>query len=378
MPKARYVFIWENFGPQHHDRLNAVASHFGSTATVAGIELSERSGHYVWAHQANLNIDHYVVCRSEPHFFSRSIFFQLRHLIPLALRQGQAVYVLCHYEQPVIFLLACLLRLLRRHVIAMNDSKFDDRDRLIVRELIKFLLYIPYQGAIVASERSASYLHFLGIPRQFIRLNYDNLSRDRIRTLARHLPDQDAIKFEDRNFVIIARLIEKKNLFRTLDAYRCYRKSAAYPRRLIIIGYGTLEDQLKDYAKKLAIEHDVEFTGPLQTDEVVARLKRALALLLLSTEEQFGHVVLEAQALSIPVIVSKAVGAVDCFVRNNINGLIVDPHDIDEIAQMMISISDNNSLWTSLSKAAESFSEKGDARHFASSIDELMRSIKCF
>lgn len=375
MPKAHYVFIWENFGPQHHDRLNAVAAHFGSSASILGVELSETSDAYLWQHHVNSNIQHQVLCRKAPHFFSRSLIFQLRHLLPLLIRQGRACYALCHYEQPAIFILACLLRLLGRRVIIMNDSKFDDYDRTMWREVLKFLLYLPYQGALVASHRSASYLHFLGIRRQFIRLNYDNLSRDRVRSYIPDLERMASQNYEDRDFVVIARLIEKKNLFRTLDAYHHYRMIVRSPRKLIIIGYGPLDAELKAHADAMGIKDHVEFTGPMQPDGTMKRLHQALALLLLSTEEQFGHVVLEAQALSIPVIVSHAVGAVDCFVRNNTNGLIVDPFDVDGIARAMAALSEDRTLWNKLSDAAEIFSEKGDARHFATSLEDLTRSL---
>lgn len=372
----KIVFLWENFGPQHHDRLNAAAAYYGLSATVVGIELSEKSGSYIWAHETNSNIEHHVVCRDEPHFFHRSLMSQFLLLVPLAVRQGPAVFMLSHYERPIIFLLACILRLLGRRVVIMNDSKFDDYDRSIIREILKSLMYRPYHGALVASHRSASYLHFLGITREHIRLNYDNLSRDRVRSLVTQSPQHPPCDFRERKFIVVARLIEKKNLFRTLDAYALYRKRVDQARNLVIVGYGPLEASLKAHARSLDIADSIEFTGALPAEAVAQHIYASVALLLLSTEEQFGQVVLEAQALSIPIVVSQAVGAVDCFVRNNMNGLIVDPYDTDEIAKAMTDISENQVFWQKLSDAAEQFSEKGDSKHFAASLDDLIRNIK--
>lgn len=371
MPFPRYVFLWENFGPQHHDRLRAVVDHFGPSSQVVGLELSKKSSAYLWHHEKNMMIEHHILCHDAPHFFERSIFEQIFRLIPIALKQGRAAFLLCHYEKPVIFILACILRLLRRRVIIMNDSKFDDYDRSILREMFKAVLYLPYQGALVASHRSASYLKFLGIKRTSIRLNYDNLSRDRIRSLVSNMSIQRIESFQERPFIVIARLIEKKNLFRTIDAYALYRKLTRTPRDLEIIGYGPLEMQLKSHVAILGIESHVKFAGALSPEDIPQKLIRAVSLLLLSTEEQFGQVVLEAQALAIPVIVSHAVGAVDCFVKNNINGLIVDPFDTEEIAIAMKQISEDEVLWSRMSRSSEPFSEKGDARYFAQSVEDL-------
>ena len=146
-------------------------------------------------------------------------------------------------------------------------------------------------------------------------------------------------------------------------------------RRLVIVGYGHLDAKLKAHATELGIASYVDFTGPLAPVDVAKRLNGALALVLLSTEEQFGQVVLEAQALSVPVIVSDAVGAVDCFVRNNTNGLIVDAYDLDGIARAMADLSENETLWKRMSEAAEPFSQQGDAVEFARSVDDLIRTL---
>ena len=42
------VFIWDNFGPTHADRLEAVAIHFANRQKCIGIELYENSSEYDW------------------------------------------------------------------------------------------------------------------------------------------------------------------------------------------------------------------------------------------------------------------------------------------------------------------------------------------
>jgi hypothetical protein len=56
--------------------------------------------------------------------------------------------------------------------------------------------------------------------------------------------------FKDRYFLIIARFVEKKNLFAALDAYRIYAQlcgSAARP--LHLVGSGPLELETRNYIR---------------------------------------------------------------------------------------------------------------------------------
>lgn len=374
MPSSRIVIMWENFGPQHHDRLEACATYFGERAEVIGLELAKTSSVYAWNHRLNLRFRHIVLTTEGPHFFQRSIVYQIFRLLSVCLKFPRSHFFMCHYEQPAIFITSCLLRLMGCKLSIMNDSKFDDYDRIIWREVLKSILYWPYKYALVASHRSASYLNFLGFRRDHIELNYDNLSIDRIKSLVGAGIDSAALDYEFRDFIVIARFVKKKNLFRTLEAYARYRELDSKPRRLIVIGYGELESALKAHADDLEISDHVEFTGLISPEKTMKRLNQSLALLLLSTVEQFGQVVLEAQALRIPVLVSHAVGAIDCFVRNNVNGFILDPFDSNLVARAMKKIATDRHLWNEMALAADEFSDRGDARHFAHSIDNLLRT----
>src|SRR5260221_8872025 len=46
--KPTVIFIWENFGPYHVDRLEAAAAALADTHRVVGIEIAELSEVYPW------------------------------------------------------------------------------------------------------------------------------------------------------------------------------------------------------------------------------------------------------------------------------------------------------------------------------------------
>ena len=375
MPRRKIVFVWENFGPQHIDRLEATQRHYGLSATVVGIELSSKSASYDWKPSSGTDFERIILSEGPIHFFDLPLLVQIIRLLRASLRQGHAVFALCHYERPTIFLTALLLRLLGRHVVTMNDSKFDDYDRWLPKEWIKFILYMPYQGALVASRRAAAYLAFLGIPRDRIGFDYDNLSRERIVRLSGSTPAPLGCPHEDRDFLVVARLIPKKNLFLTLDAFARYRNQSIRPRRLLVCGNGPLEADLRAHCARLELDDSVSFAGFVQSDEVAKHLAKTLALLLLSVEDQFGQVVLEAQALGIPVITSTACGVNDFYVRNGTNGFVVEPDDVDGAARFMSLLSDDETLWRQMATASVPFAEKGDAKHFAQSFDSLISRL---
>ena len=79
-----------------------------------------------------------------------------------ALRFRPDVALIYGYQDPVLLVLAFLLRARGTVVLSMNDSKFDDYGRRVLREALKALFLVPYQGILAATPRAADYVRFLG------------------------------------------------------------------------------------------------------------------------------------------------------------------------------------------------------------------------
>lgn len=371
MTKSSIVFVWENFGPSHCDRCEAVAKLIGNSHKIVGLELASFSTCYQWRSETGTEFEKrtlFVERTIDSVSLVRKAWTLLRTC--WSLRPGD--YFFCHYEEPFIFLTAVLLRLSGSRVFVMNDSKFDDRRRYLGREVLKRLLYLPYNGAIASGTRTADYLRFLGIPENRIRLNYDTLSTTRIRRLAGVAKAPDGTPLSARHFTIIARMVPKKNISMALDAYAVYRTQAKKPRQLHLCGSGPLEAQLRARVIDLGLDDFVVFHGFLQIEDICPILGTTLALLLPSVEEQFGHVVIEAQAMGFPVIVSENCGARDLLVRNGVNGFVVESDNPHGWAFFMGLLDQDESLWRRMSIATEQFAALGDASQFASSVVDLL------
>ncbi|WP_315767331.1 MULTISPECIES: glycosyltransferase [unclassified Bradyrhizobium] len=131
----------------------------------------------------------------------------------------------------------------------------------------------------------------------------------------------------------VGRLVEEKGLDDALDAIA----QATSPVLLNLMGEGPDEVRLRRRAKALGLGDCVTFRGWGSPQKVAAFLQELDALVLLTrttkaVREQFGRVIIEAQACGIPVIGSSG-GAIPDVVREG--GWIVPERDPESLRQLL-------------------------------------------
>lgn len=371
-PNTRNVFLWENFGPYHIDRLCAVSEHNADTANVIGIELSSKSAAYAWEREDGAQFSRITLVKDGPHFFERPKFWQFVTLFLTTYKLRRAHFFFCHYEQPAVFLTALVLRLLGRRVFIMNDMKYADFKRTIPREIIKTLFHAPYIGAIAAGRRSADYFRFMGISEDRIHLGYGTVSLARLDS---YLQSGREPVYQDRPFIVVARFMPMKNLFRILEAYQLYREATSKPRKLHLCGSGPLDDALRDSVKRLQLQDDVIFRGYLNAPDVTRAIAESLCLILYSTQETFGNVIIEALALGVPVIASPICGATDEFLKSGVNGFLVEPDNVEGLANFMKHIDGPEEQWLKLSSECRKLRPMIDIQNFVESVSRCVHHI---
>ena len=124
----------------------------------------------------------------------------------------------------------------------------------------------------------------------------------------------------------------KKNLVVAIEAYRQYSKLVERPRALHIAGYGPHEGALRKLVCDLGLSANIVFRGALQIEGVSEMYATTLVAILTSMEEQFGNVIIEAQAMGLPVVISDRCGAWDVLVRTGVNGFVVEPDNASGFA----------------------------------------------
>jgi len=100
------------------------------------------------------------------------------------------------------------------------------------------------------------------------------------------------------------------------------------PLKLLIVGKGTQENNLKKLSNELKINKDTTFTGYVNPEDIPKYHNMIDIFVSLSIEEGFGVAVLEASACAKAVVVSNVGGLLE-VVENNKTGFVVETENPD-------------------------------------------------
>lgn len=131
----------------------------------------------------------------------------------------------------------------------------------------------------------------------------------------------------------VSNLIQTKGIDLNLYAFQRLCKSYS-ALRYVVVGDGPEESGLRNLARKLGIDRQVEFLGRQPHDSVMAYMNACDVFVLPSWNEGFGIVYLEAMACGKPVIGCQGEGIED-FVEHGKTGLLVKPKDVDSLVETM-------------------------------------------
>ncbi len=151
----------------------------------------------------------------------------------------------------------------------------------------------------------------------------------------RHLYNLD----DHRTLLTIARLVAKKNVDGVLRALKIVMEKV--PNVIYLIaGDGEEKHHLKTLCDSLGLNSSVYFLGFVENDKLPALYCASDVYVMPSYDaggdiETFGISFLEASACGKPVIGGKSGGIVDAVIDGE-TGLLINPHNVDEIAETII------------------------------------------
>jgi glycosyltransferase involved in cell wall biosynthesis len=366
------AFVWEQFSAYHIDRLEALGR---AGFETIGIEIASRSKTYAWA--AVPGSDGWTRDTLFPDAVADDVPWtrKVRSILHAVRKHRIRHIFFCNNEQPEILAAVPLLRIMGCRVYAMLDGKFDDHPRSVLKEWLKPLVLRQYNGAIIAGKRHADYYRFLGLPAAWAATAYDTVSIDRIRRAAGADLAPGGKDHGNRDFLCVARFVDKKNLHVAIDAFaRFVRDHPALGTRFRLAGSGVLEGALREQVARHGLQDRVEFLGFLGADAIAREMASSLALVLPSIEEQWGLVVNEAVALNLPILCSENVGARDTLVRNGVNGFVFEPDNPDGLAFYMHLLASDPVLWAGMCRKSAEIAPLGDVSAFVDGIGTLVGS----
>jgi len=134
----------------------------------------------------------------------------------------------------------------------------------------------------------------------------------------------------------VGRLVEQKGQLVLLHAMA--RVVALVPdARLTIIGDGPMRDELETAVHELGLANNISLIGLQPASVVRQSIEASRALVMPSFAEGLPVVVMEALALHRPVVATQVAGIPE-LVRPGINGWLVSPGSVEELASALVEV----------------------------------------
>ncbi len=166
-------------------------------------------------------------------------------------------------------------------------------------------------------------------------------------------PMEKRTEFSKDDFIIgtVKNLEKIYGIDTLINAFKILKdKYHELPLRLLIVGSGTYELDLKRLVKSLNLEKDTIFHGRIDNNVTPLYYNMMNVAVFLSRRESFGVSAIEAAACNIPVVVSNSSGFTEIF-ENEKTALIVIPDNPEKAAEAIEKILMNKTLSASLAFA---------------------------
>lgn len=145
--------------------------------------------------------------------------------------------------------------------------------------------------------------------------------------------DLDAISPAETPYdlVFASRMHRQKNPFFMIDVMAALRGSGT---RLLMVGGGELEQDVRQYAQKMQVEQVITFTGTLNRNDTLAAIRSGRIFILPSLWEGMPIVLMEALYYGIPIVASKIPGN-DEIIQHGITGELIEEFDAARYADVL-------------------------------------------
>ncbi len=194
------------------------------------------------------------------------------------------------------------------------------------------------------------------------------------------------ISNEDKVALVVARMDPMKGQDRAIKALKMVKKRIK-KIKLMLVGNGSFSktgigldkaerwsSHLKSLVKELELEKEVIFTGYLNQRDLEKAYSRADLVILPSVIEGFGLVIIEGWLYKKPALVSNKAGVAD-LINNYENGVLIDPDDIEGIAEEIVKILSDEKLSEELGKSGFETSKKCHVEEGIKNELEILQSI---
>ena len=168
------------------------------------------------------------------------------------------------------------------------------------------------------------------------------------------------------------RLAQEKNIDTTIRAL-ALAKERIPSITLALAGHGAFERPLRELARHLGVEGNVEFLGTL-TKPVLARVFQASDIFVtMSTSETQGMTLLQAMACETPAIAAN-VRALPEYVSDDC-GIKLDPFDVNSLSNQIVRLLEDSTLRSTMGRSAGAFARNYSTEVIATRWEQIYRAV---
>ncbi len=187
-------------------------------------------------------------------------------------------------------------------------------------------------------------------------------------------------KENNKTILHVARLTEKKGTKYLIDAFAIIHKKIK-EIKLIIIGTGDLENELKEQVKKLNLDKDVVFLGAQIHSKVLEWMQKVDVFCLPSVTadsgdaEGLGMVFLEAALYEVPTVATMH-GGIPEVVIDGETGYLVPEKNSEKLAEKLLLLLNNEKLRKEMgSQARKMVENKFDIKKQTERLEEIYKGL---
>ncbi len=288
------------------------------------------------------------------------------------------IIILGGWHEPTYLILWLWALLTRRQTLFWVESTSADSSRSGWKEAAKKYLLARTWGCIVPGEASRSYCLQLGVAPERIFVAPNATNREYFKAKADELiPKRTdlrrSLELNQQTVLFVGRLVERlKGVSNLISA--CATLSGSEKITLVLAGDGPDRLRYEAEAKNLGVK--LRVTGFLTPEKLSEYYAAADLLVLPSQSEPWGFVVNEAMEFGLPLVISQAAGCGPDLVKNGINGILVDPENVSQIADSINQILDSPNRAKEMGRASREAIQNFSPQKWANGVLGAVESCK--
>ena len=193
----------------------------------------------------------------------------------------------------------------------------------------------------------ADYLRHIGIKTPIVKVP-TGIDMDEFKELDRKwLINNHGVRPEEKVLLFVGRLGKEKNVAFLLKAFQEVSKYIP-DCRLVLVGKGPLEEDLRQLCRQQGIQDKVIFTGELPRQQIVHCYASSDLFVFPSISDTQGLVIGEAKAAGVPVVAIRAYGPAEMVIQNE-DGLLTEL-SLPAFTEAIIKMLEDKELYARMSK----------------------------